>query len=175
MRRRRTELGMTAAELARRAGVSAPFVSLLETGQSSISIPRLYRVAEALATTPNSLLPLRSEAQVVTRSGDGPGLRAADTHGSQVARLLTSGGPDAALKAHHYRIAPGDAQQEWFQHRGEDFIYVVGGSLIVEFADGQSTSLEAGDAMHHRGETAHRWIQTGASPAEVVIVNNIPL
>jgi transcriptional regulator with XRE-family HTH domain len=173
VRRRRRELGMTGAQLAQRTGVSASFISQLEKGQSSISIPRLYNVAEALDTTPNSLLPGSTSSLLVTRSGDGPQLRATHHAKSQTSRLLTRGGPGIALKAHHYLIQPGDPDQEWFQHFGEDFVYLIRGRLVVEFAQGPATELVAGDALHHDGYIPHRWIQLGDEAAEVVIVNDI--
>lgn len=60
VRDRRQELGMASKELAARLGVSASFITQLEQGQSSISLPRLYRLAELLRTTPNGLLPVSS-------------------------------------------------------------------------------------------------------------------
>jgi transcriptional regulator with XRE-family HTH domain len=173
VRRRRRELDMTGAELAQRTGVSASFISQLEKGQSSISIPRLYNVAEALDTTPNSLLPGSTSSLLLTRSGQGQQLSATHHAQSQTSRLLTRGGPGIALKAHHYLIEPGDPDQEWFQHHGEDFVYLIRGRLVVEFAQGPATELAVGDALHHDGYIPHRWIQLGDEPAEVVIVNDI--
>ena len=48
VRRRRTELGLTQAELARRAGLKQPAVARLEMGGTMPSILTLERIAEAL-------------------------------------------------------------------------------------------------------------------------------
>jgi transcriptional regulator with XRE-family HTH domain len=173
VRRRRRELGMTSKELAKRAGVSAPFITLLERGQSSISLPRLYRVAEVLGTTPNSLLPASSASLLVTRAGAGQEMHAAHRDDAQRSRLLTRGGAGIALKAHHDLIEPADPEQDWFQHHGEDFVYVIRGRLIVEFEQGQRVELGVGDALHHDGEIPHRWVQVGDAPTEVLIVNDV--
>lgn len=164
---------MTGAELAARADVSASFITQLETGQSSISLPRLYRVAEALGTTPNSLLPVSTASYLVTRAGAGQELRATHRDDAQRSRLLTRGGPGMALKAHHYLIAPSDPEQDWFQHHGEDLIYVISGRLVVEFEGAHSTELGPGDALHHDGQTPHRWVQVGPKSTEVLIVNDV--
>jgi transcriptional regulator with XRE-family HTH domain len=173
VRRRRRELGMTSRELASRTGVSAPFITQLERGQSSISLPRLYRVAEVLGTTPNSLLPASSASLLVTRAGAGQEMRASHREDAQRSRLLTRGGSGVVLKAHHYLIEPNDPEQGWFQHHGEDFVYVIRGRLIIEFEQGQQIELATGDALHHDGDIPHRWTQLDDSGAEVLVVNDV--
>ncbi|GAA1559527.1 XRE family transcriptional regulator [Kribbella lupini] len=172
VRRRRQELGMTSRELASRTGVSAPFITQLERGQSSISLPRLYRLAEVLGTTANSLLPVSSASLLVTRAGAGQEMRATHREDAQRSRLLTRGG-SGVLKAHHYRIGPTDPEQDWFQHHGEDFVYVIRGRLIVEFQQRGEIELATGDALHHDGDLPHRWRQVDDSGTEVLLVNDV--
>lgn len=162
VRTRRTAAGLSVAELARRAGVSGPFVSQLEGGRSSVSIPVLYRLASALGCAANDLLPLTGEVRRTTRAGGGPRYRVSeeDDEGPppQRSRLLTRTGEGVLLEAHHYVIDPGDAEQDWFSQSGEVFVHVLRGALTVEFADGTSTDLDAGDSLHHEGEVPHRWV-----------------
>ena len=53
---RRNELGMTAAELSRRSGVSATNISFYENGRSLMNIGSLLRIAAALKIDPSVLL-----------------------------------------------------------------------------------------------------------------------
>lgn len=53
---RRHELGMTAAELSRRSGVSAANISFYENGRSLMNIGSLLRIAAALEIDPSVLL-----------------------------------------------------------------------------------------------------------------------
>lgn len=172
VRRRRRELGMTGKELAARLNVSASFITQVEKGQSSLSLPRLYRLAEVLGTTPNGLLPVSSASIMVTRAGNGQEMRAAQGEDAQRPRLLTRGGPGLSLKAHRYLITPSDPPQDWFMHNGEDFVYVIRGRLRVEFERSSPIELGPGDALNHDGNFAHRWQLVGGEPAEVLIVNN---
>lgn len=173
VRARRTAAGLSVAEVARRAQVSGPFVSQLEGGRSSVSIPVLYRLASALGCAANDLLPPTREPRRATRAGEGPRYLVSDDDGGrppQRSRLLTRTGEGVLLEAHHYVIHPGDAEQGWFAQPGEVFVHVLRGALAVEFSDGSSTELGAGDSLHHEGEVPHRWVLRGGEPVEALAV-----
>lgn len=78
------------------------------------------------------------------------------------------------LEAYHYVIEPDDDEQEWFQHEGEDFVYVIHGTISIVFDDGTETSLSAGDSLHHIGMVGHRWILRDGEPAEVICIVGAP-
>jgi XRE family transcriptional regulator, fatty acid utilization regulator len=48
VRRTRTELGLSQAELARRMGVKAPYVASLEAGTRNLTLGQLANIADAL-------------------------------------------------------------------------------------------------------------------------------
>ncbi len=174
VRSRRLAAGLSIAELARRADVSAPFISQLEAGRSSISIATLYRVADALSCSANSLLGASEPRPHVTRAGAGPRLAASAGEHSQHPRLLSRTGDGVMLEAYHYVIAPGDDEQEWFQHEGEDFVYVIRGHISIVFDDGTHVDLSTGDSMHHAGTVGHRWLLLGDDAAEVMCIVGSP-
>ena len=170
VRARRTALQMSIAELARRAGVSAAFISQVEAGRSSVSIPTLYRVATALGCTANVVLGSSDPRPHVTRAGTGSRLTAGAGEHAQEAQLLSRTGDEVRLESYHYVIEPDDDDQEWFQHAGEDFVYVIAGSLAIEFDDDSTFELAAGDSLHHVGTIGHRWVLRGDVPVEVLCV-----
>lgn len=170
VRTRRIAAAMSIAELARRAGVSAPFISQLESGRTSMSIPTLYRVATALGCTANSLLGASDHRPHVTRAGAGPRMPAGSGEHSQHPRLLSRTGDDVLLESYHYVIHPDDDEQEWFEHGGEDFVYVISGAISIEFDDGSEVELATGDSLHHVGTVGHRWILRGDAHAEVLCI-----
>jgi transcriptional regulator with XRE-family HTH domain len=170
VRARRTAAGMSIAELARRAEVSAPFVSQLESGRSSMSIPTLYRIATALGCTANALLGTSNPKPHVTRAGTRPQLEASNGQHAPQTRRLSRTGEGVILESYHSIIEPHDDEQDWFEHRGEDFVYVISGAIAIEFEDGSEVELAAGDSLHHLGTVGHRWIPRGDGPAEVLCV-----
>ncbi|TQS45872.1 helix-turn-helix domain-containing protein [Cryptosporangium phraense] len=173
VRAQRVEAGISIAELARRVGVSGPFISQLEAGRSSLSLPTLYRIGSALGVAPSALLPGSSESALVTRSGHGMVIPATATAATQRPRLITRPGPGHVLEGYHYVIRPDDDPQQWYEHQGEDVVYVVAGAIAVEFEDGREVMLQAGDALHHDGDVAHRWRLLGSEPAEAIVVNTV--
>lgn len=170
IRARRRARDLSIAELARRSGVSAPFISQVEAGRSSMSIGTLYRVATALECTANALLGSSAPRTHVTRAGAGPKLAAGLGEHAQLTRLLTRTGEDVLLESYHYVIDAEDDDQEWFHHGGEDFVYVIRGQILVEFDDGSTVDLEPGDSLHHGGTVGHRWLHRGVDPAEVLCI-----
>jgi quercetin dioxygenase-like cupin family protein len=78
------------------------------------------------------------------------------------------------LEAYHYVLTPDDDRQEWFEHPGEDLVYVVRGSVAVLFGDGREHVLAAGDSLHHGGAVPHRWALRGEEPAEVLLSVAVP-
>ncbi|MDE2754046.1 MAG: helix-turn-helix domain-containing protein [Gemmatimonadota bacterium] len=61
----RVNAGLSGVKLAEAAGVSQPFLSQLESGQSSVAIATLYRIAKALGVQPSDLLPEAEPADIV--------------------------------------------------------------------------------------------------------------
>ena len=150
------------------------FISQLESGRTSVSIATLYRIAAALGCSANALLGPSGTAMHVVRNGDGERMHVASGAGSPHGRRLSRSGPDVVMEAWHYVMRPDDEPQDWFAHRGEDFVYVVRGTIVVEFEDGSKIKLGPGDSLHHDGALAHRWVLVGDTPAEAVIAAAVP-
>jgi transcriptional regulator with XRE-family HTH domain len=73
---RRTELGLSGTELARRAGMTQPQVSMIEGGDSTPTLPLLSRLAKAMDATLSVSLDGETSAFVFTAkqgaNADGP-------------------------------------------------------------------------------------------------------
>ena len=61
---------------------------------------------------------------------------------------------------------------EYFQHPGEEFVYVVHGQIEIDI-EGELHSAAAGDSVYYAGGLRHRWRTTsderssrGCGPAE---------
>lgn len=61
-----------------------------------------------------------------------------------------------------------DAFDDWGRHEGEEFIYVLSGSVCVHSELYAPTLLEAGDSLYFDSRTGHAAISASAEDAEVL-------
>lgn len=173
VRAHRLAAGLTMRELAARAGMSQPFLSNLENSRAMPSIATLYKIANALGVSPREFLPeARTRVQLVRR-GDGALGPVADEPGTATTRVV-AGAPGRLVEAHTYLADAGASMGDWFEHDGEDLLYVIRGALLVELGDGQSCELGPGDVLWYEGALAHRWTPIGAATTELLCVHARP-
>jgi len=166
LRSLRQERRWTLDELAARSGYSKGYLSRLETGDRQASIASVLTLARLLGVSLASLFETDEDGPVlIVRNGgtpayDADGLRcwplSARTHPMQLQPLRVVVSPDRE----------GDGRR---QHDGEEWLYVVSGSLTL-LVGGQSHDLEPGDAAHFDARLPHRLIARLGAEAEVLLV-----
>ncbi len=159
LRGRRTELGRTLAEVAAAAQVSASFLSALETGGTSVSLPVLVRIAHALDLTMADLLAADGSQPVRrARLEATTGVRLVSHPALQLRVAFLSAGPDqegaCPLEGAH----------------GALFVYLRSGSLVVSVGR-ESWTLGEGDALDADVSGEVRW-RTGSSPVVAIWVTH---
>jgi transcriptional regulator with XRE-family HTH domain len=170
----RQNRGWSTRELASRADVSQPFLSNVENGRTTPSVATLYRLAAALEVLPADLMPPADESTAVVRAGTGARVPVSDVPDAVTSQLL-SGAPDRLIEAFRYDLPPGFLEPEWFSHDGEDFVYVLEGTLV--FIRGQEEiMLGPGDSLWHSSQVPHRWRAAGDAPTRLLLVtvNHLP-
>jgi transcriptional regulator with XRE-family HTH domain len=150
-------------ELARRAGVSQPFITKLERGDQLPSIPTLYDLAAALEVTPSALLP------TIPDSAPSAGLEMPTDPGAPATRLL-AGGPGRSLHVYELRLLPGGGDPESFSHPGEEVAVVLEGSVDCHREGRAVVRVPTGDSLTLDPSRAHRWRNEAAVPAKVLLI-----
>jgi transcriptional regulator with XRE-family HTH domain len=170
IRRARHASGMSMRDFANRCGLSQPFVSAVERGQSTPSIATLYRMAAVLDTEPSALLPTRQTGGVeVIRASEGELVPSSDRPGSAVGRVLLAD-PQRHLEIYEYRVGPNEDLDVWYEHPGDVVLHLIAGGLTVELAGLPTVELAAGDCIVHPGLIAHRWSVAGDEVAHLFLV-----
>src|SRR5690606_17873013 len=136
MRRLREREGLSLRAAAERAGVSTSFLSALERGVTGASIATLQRVAAAYGTTMVDLFGSSTGAgrQRLVRAGDAHVLRLGDASVriEQLARGATQ------LEPQLFVLAEGATSDGAYAHEGEEFLYLLVGSLTVWVGDDET-------------------------------------
>ena len=169
---------MTLRELAERTGLSQPYLSQLEKGIAAPSIVTLYALSEVFGVPPGDFL----EDRHVPRSADGEfalwvtdpdDRQRVDVSGGRFepAENLIPGGIGAGFEAYIHTFRPGDEDREWFEHPGQDFIYVLEGSVELQIQGRDGVRLRRGQSVLHSGEVAHRCRAAGDETARIILVS----
>ncbi|WP_425838708.1 helix-turn-helix domain-containing protein [Streptomyces fractus] len=175
VRRLRKGQSLTLVQLAERASLSHPFLSQLERGLARPSMQSLQRIAHALGTTQQALLappgPPPEGGSHLVRSGEGPPVATP----AGTARMLGAGG----LAVHPVEFTGCTPDfKEYYDHAGDEFLYVVGGEIEVDlgYPDGPRLHLlTQGDSLTYPGGTPHRWRAVSApEQVRILMVQNVP-
>ncbi len=166
IRARRRALGLTLVDVAGRAGLSHPFLSQVERGQARPSMRSLTALATALRTTAQALLALPESEPVSVVRHEVP-QPVVDSPGGTVRSLVRG---ERSMLPLEFTGAP-DTFQDYFAHEGEEFLYVVHGTIEVD-VEGDLSVLAAGDSLYYEGGLRHRWRRAVAGPTRVVLVQH---
>jgi transcriptional regulator with XRE-family HTH domain len=166
LREERIRAGLTLEQLAQRAELSAPHLSRLESGERQPSIAALLALSRALGVPMARLLGERGGAPAIAVYE--PGAPAAESEG--MAMTAIGGFPGSvALEVLSVRISPDRVPPEPARHRGEEWIYVLAGRLVLEF-DGHVHVIGPGASVHFDAERPHRLAADGGTPVEILLV-----
>src|SRR5690348_9601322 len=109
LRRERERVGISIAELARRAGVAKSTLSQLEAGTGNPSIETLWSIGVALGVPFSQLVEPHVPRVRVIRAGEGPRLRA--DQADFVAALLSAGSSHARRDIYVMELEPGKPRE----------------------------------------------------------------
>jgi DNA-binding transcriptional MerR regulator/quercetin dioxygenase-like cupin family protein len=168
----RRQRGLSLKQLAAQTGVSASYVSLLERAQRAPSVAVLQKLAAALGA---NLLDVaqdgaREVAGAVVRSEERTRLRL----GIPGAMMDTLARSPTDLEPLMFTVAPQAGSGTAYRHEGDEFLYVLAGSLEIVLNETSLHVLKTGDAMTFSSEEPHRWRNPGKEEALILWINTPP-
>ena len=161
----------TLREAAARSGLSASFISSVERGVTGASIAALRQLLEAYGRTVGELL--AGDAPASGRLVRPSERRVLDAgRGIRIEDLFA--GP-TALESQLFVLAPGATSDGFYRHVGEEFMFVLSGSLGVWLDDPHEFyRLEPGDALTFPSTVDHRIAALGLAETSVLWINTPP-
>ena len=173
IKRLRLKKSMGLVELGKHTGLSASFLSQLETGRVIPTLRNLTRIAMVFSKDLSYFFESgASPIFKVHRRKDR--VRMPQTGAESPAYYFESLGylvPDRLMDPHFAEFLPPeeDRQLKPHQHPGFEFLYVLDGTLAVRYAE-QECTLGPGDAVYFDASVPHSYHCTGKKPAGAIIV-----
>jgi DNA-binding transcriptional MerR regulator/quercetin dioxygenase-like cupin family protein len=169
LRRLRVRSHKTLKEVAAATGLSISFISALERGGSGASVASLRLLAEAYGVTMRELFGADLEQNSpLVRGGERPVMQ-----WDNGVRFEEMASGEKVMDPSYIRVPPGAGSEGFYSHNGEEFIYVISGTLFVELKDQGIFKVAPGDTLYFSSTTQHRW-WAGDEPVEAVYVNTPP-
>jgi len=169
LRRVRTKRGLSLERLARSSGVSRSMLSQIELGQTSPTVPLLWRIARTLGVPFSALIgPTHGGAPQVLRARDSKVLT--NPEGSFSSRALFPPGERPQSEFFEVRLKVGAQEQAQPRAPGTLANLVVGAGTVEITVERTTHTLEAGDAMSFGCDVPHAFRNTGRVDALIYLV-----
>ncbi|WP_052200632.1 helix-turn-helix domain-containing protein [Terriglobus sp. TAA 43] len=167
----RLKKGMGLVELGRHTGLSASFLSQLETGRVVPTLRNLARIS--LVFSKDLSYFFEPEPKTLFRVQRGKDrIRLPQSGTDDPAYYFESLGyliPDRQLDPYFAEFLPNVIPRRAHQHPGSEFLYVLEGEMDITHGDG-THRLESGDAVYFDANTPHSYANAGQAPAKALIV-----
>jgi transcriptional regulator with XRE-family HTH domain len=169
IRQLRLGLGMSVRALATQTGFSPSLISQVEHSQVTPSLGSLERIAMALGVSLGTFFAKPEPSSVgLVRSSARPKLTS--TWAPVSVEALAPLGGVGTLEPVMLTMAPGGRSGQYPTTPGrERFALIFAGEVTLTLGD-EVHVLQHGDALTFTPATEHQWDNTGAGPAQVVIV-----
>ena len=178
LRHSRQLTGMSLEELGGRAGLTQGYLSKIENDRAVPTIATLHKIVQALEININCLLNDVGQPErpvFVMRRGERQklvtGHRRAGNH--VVLEQLVPSGPEYMMQVNIHVIGKGGGSDEPISHRGQEFGYVLSGTLEL-LVDGNRIELNEGDSFYFDSSLGHSYRNIGKAQAKVIWVNTPP-
>jgi len=174
IKRMREGQNLTLRALAKKLGISASFLSQVESGKASPSLSTLKAISDALSTTIGSLIGEgeKVEGDPIVRSGErkymqevGKGINL---------YLLTSRDPNKQMEPLLFKLKEGATSGgASYKHFGQEFVLVLKGSIEITLNEIEYI-LRKGDSIYFNSSVPHAFKNIGKDEAEAVWVVTPP-
>lgn len=173
----RKQRGWTLADVSERTGLPIATLSRVENDRISLTFEKLVRLSDGLQVDFAELMSSTAKAGPV---GDGGTRRAIVRAGEGKAVEIPQGNYlYVASELLNKRIIPIVAEvrakdvseyDEFMRHPGEEYVYVLEGTLEIHTEIYAPARLEKGDSMYFDSGMAHAYVAVGSKPCRIISI-----
>ncbi|MFA5069347.1 MAG: XRE family transcriptional regulator [Candidatus Omnitrophota bacterium] len=174
IKRLREEQRLTLRALANKLGISASFLSQVESGKASPSLSTLKNISDVLSTTIGNLIGegQKTEQGLVIRQSERKHVRAIGK-GIDL-YLLTSRDANKQMEPILFKLKEGAVSGDRsYKHFGQEFVLVLKGSIEITLND-MAYILKKGDSIYFNSSVPHAFKNISRDEAEAVWVITPP-
>ena len=170
----RREHGWTLVSVAERTGISVGTLSKLENGKTELNFTSVNKLAAGLGlrvtelTNPQGSV---SGQRTLTRADAGTVFETTDIDYEVLCSEL-SNSQQGYLRG-RVKCSQHDDSVPWHSHKGQEFIYVLKGTLELHTEHYEPTLLKSGDSILFDSSMRHRYLSKGRVPAEILITMSL--
>ena len=172
LKRLRLTRGLTQEEMADRCELTKGFISQVERNQASPSIATLTDMLECLGVTLADFFSERGEEKRVFTPDEMFVKEDAETLRGMVTWLV----PDAQknqMEPILVEMAPGGETAEDDPHEGEEFGYVLAGTIKIVLGD-RAERVRKDESFYFRPNAPHKLVNAGKGPCRVLWISTPP-
>lgn len=145
---------MTLKELSDKTELSVSFLSQIERGSSSLAITSLKKIADAFGVSMRSFFEEIESDTFMTKKEDQKPFK---VEASNVRHVRLAGEFSGRnLEPMKVTLEPHESYAERFSHPGEEFYYVLQGTVTFKIED-EEYILSEGDTIHFPSQKEHQW------------------
>lgn len=172
IKRLRLQRGLTQEELADRCELSKGFISLLERDLTSPSIATLMDILESLGSDLRTFFSETGDEKLVF--GENDIFVKEDPDGMRGSiRWLVPSAQKNDMEPILLELGPGGETAEDDPHEGEEFGYVLSGTLKIILGD-RIERVKRDESFYFRPTAPHRLVNAGKTPCRVLWVSTPP-
>jgi transcriptional regulator with XRE-family HTH domain len=173
----RRTLDQTLAEVSKSTGVSISNLSKIENSQISPSFDIMKRICDGLGVSIEDFVrpgakSVVSGRKTITRRDEGDLFTSGQydyrAHSSELSRKAMV---PLEILVHARSVEEFD---HWSQHRGEEFVYVLGGAIEIHSEHYAPFRLDCGESAYFDSSMRHLYISVSPETARVLSVSHDP-
>jgi transcriptional regulator with XRE-family HTH domain len=166
LRKLRKGLGLGVLKAAEQAQISPGFLSAIELSRANPSVATLQRLAATYNTTVLEFFDIPPHKRRLIRPQQ---RRVLKTDSGVEMELLSIG--TKMLECMLFRVPPKSGSDGAYSHVGEEFIFMLKGSLEVWLDELEFHVLQEGDSFWFESNLGHRWFNPTDKEAVLLWVN----
>lgn len=163
----RIDQRLTLKDVSEKTGLSISFLSQVERSKSSVTLQSLSRIADALGVSRSYFFTKKPDNRSIRKQKGENELDFRNT--DFIYNGLTGDMENPIFEPMLVILLPGESDKTVSAHSGEEFVYVLSGTLTVQL-DEQIEQLEEGDSFHIKSTVPHTWYNETSNVVKLIYV-----